>query len=233
MNKELSISKEHAQELTSRIKSAANDLWQLLTEAHERKAHKALGYSTWVEYVKAEFDMSKSRSYQLLDQGRVIKALSDAEKSTMVDVSERDARKIKPHIAEIKDAVTSGEPIEDAVYRVIDAEKEEEAHSSEDANYNPADDELEELRESVRILAEENEKLKDGQIIESSEYDEESKMDISELISDLRNQIKKLEMELRAVKSSRDHYQRENGEMKKQMAGQRKEIAKLKGVRDA
>lgn len=231
MNQELSISKEHAQELTSRIKSAANDLWQLLTEAHEKKAYKALGYSTWAEYVKSEFDMSRGHSYRLLNQGAVIKELG--KMSPMGDISERDARKIKPHIAEIKESVSSGEPIEDAVYRVIEAEKEEEAHSSEDANYNPADDELEELRESVRILAEENEKLKDGQIIESSEYDEESKMDISELISDLRNQIKKLEMELRAVKSSRDHYQRENGEMKKQMAGQRKEIAKLKGVRDA
>lgn len=64
------LSAEDARELTDRIRRMVGLLWELVTEAHERKAHKALGYATWKDYVAAEFQMSESRSYQLLDQAR-------------------------------------------------------------------------------------------------------------------------------------------------------------------
>lgn len=104
-----------ARDLTNRIKAAADQLWRLLLEAHERRAWHVLGYRTWEDYVRVEFDMSRSRSYQLLDQGRVIKAL-EAVVSTTVDISEREARDLKPALAEAISKVTEGvsaDPVRD------------------------------------------------------------------------------------------------------------------------
>src|SRR5919106_4677116 len=75
----LHIPAEAARELTNRIKTGLEGIFdqiyeveQLLLEAHNRRAWQALGYKTWEEYVKTEFDLSRRRSYQLLDQARVI-----------------------------------------------------------------------------------------------------------------------------------------------------------------
>ena len=73
---------------------------------------KALGYESWGGYVKAEFHMSRSHSYQLIDQGRVVRALQDAgQVSTMVDITEREARRIKPRLEQMTEAIErSGSP---------------------------------------------------------------------------------------------------------------------------
>ena len=65
-----------ARTLTTQIQRTSTRLWLLVTEAHDRKAHLALGYETWADYVKAELNMSESRSYQFLDTGHVMKALA-------------------------------------------------------------------------------------------------------------------------------------------------------------
>ena len=46
-----------------------------MLEAHDRRAWQALGYPTWEQYVKKEFNLSRSRSYQLLDRAKVTHAL--------------------------------------------------------------------------------------------------------------------------------------------------------------
>lgn len=70
------LSAEEARLLTSEITKTTNRLWLLVTEAHDRSAHFALGYETWDEYVRAELGMSRSRSYQLLDTGHVMRELA-------------------------------------------------------------------------------------------------------------------------------------------------------------
>lgn len=70
------LDKDGARELTEQIQRTSVRLWLLVTEAHDRKAHLALGYETWADYVKAELHMSESRSYQFLDTGHVMKALA-------------------------------------------------------------------------------------------------------------------------------------------------------------
>lgn len=100
------LDKMDALAVTAKIKAYAGVAWTLLVEAHERKAHKALGYASWAEYVEAEFDMSRSRSYQLISQARVVLEISEAV-STMVDISEREARDLAPMIEEAKAAVTA------------------------------------------------------------------------------------------------------------------------------
>ena len=107
----LPMNKEEASRLTERIKSSVEALWQLIVEAHDRQAWKALGYESWKGYVKAEFKMSESRSYRLLDQGKVIKALEAATgnsptgESVAKDITEREARRIKPRLKQVAEAV--------------------------------------------------------------------------------------------------------------------------------
>lgn len=99
---------EEARALTDRIRSTTEQLWALLAEAHDRQAWAALGYDSFKGYVTAEFGMSKQRAYQLLDQARVIQALTEATGSTMVDpvvVSERDARDLKPILTTVVERV--------------------------------------------------------------------------------------------------------------------------------
>lgn len=98
------ITPDQARALTDRIRDSVEATWSLLLEAHESRAWAALGYSTWAEYVSAEFDMSRSRSYQLLDQGRVVREIQGAV-STKVDIDERAARDIKPHLDDVTDEI--------------------------------------------------------------------------------------------------------------------------------
>ena len=79
-----------------------------LLEAHNERAWAALGYSTWAEYVSIEFSLSRSRSYELLDQARVIQVLREASgMSGIPDISAHWAVEMKPHletvVAEIRD----------------------------------------------------------------------------------------------------------------------------------
>lgn len=96
-----------AMELTSRIKGHVAKAWVLLSEAHERKAHLAMGYGTWAEYVETEFEMSRSYSYRLLDLASVIRELesgliaaswsiTDGVVSPMGDINERQGRALSP-----------------------------------------------------------------------------------------------------------------------------------------
>jgi hypothetical protein len=82
MSNALDISVDAAQELTKLIKSKlegildqVHEVHELILEAHDRRAWQALGYPTWQQYVKKEFNLSRSRSYQLLDRARVQQAL--------------------------------------------------------------------------------------------------------------------------------------------------------------
>jgi len=90
-----------ARTLTEQIQRTSVRLWLLVTEAHDRKAHLALGYDTWADYVKAELSMSESRSYQFLDTGHVMKALASAG----VDIEKASPPPTRV-VARIKDRLT-------------------------------------------------------------------------------------------------------------------------------
>lgn len=85
---------EEATNLTNQIRSKLgdvqsqiNELSQLLDEGRERNAHKALGYTSWEEYTRSEFDISRQWSYQLLARADVMKELGGALEDTQVDVT--------------------------------------------------------------------------------------------------------------------------------------------------
>lgn len=100
------LSPEEARELTATIRSAAEMMWVLIARAHHGRAWEALGYESWGSYVRAEFDMSRSRSYQLLDQGRVIAAIEEAlPEGAHVSLSEAAARDLKNILDEVLPAI--------------------------------------------------------------------------------------------------------------------------------
>jgi hypothetical protein len=91
-----------ARALTLRIKQACMNLCLLLLDAHEGRAWVALEYRTWEEYVRAEFALSRSRSYELLDQGRVRRALCIAAETTDIPpVSARAAAALRPLLGDV------------------------------------------------------------------------------------------------------------------------------------
>ena len=96
------LSKDKARELTNAIKAAAEATYVLLARAHQGKAYKALGYSTWADYVNQEFEISTQRSYQLLNLSKTIEALeAAAPEGTEVKLTEAQARDIKRELPSI------------------------------------------------------------------------------------------------------------------------------------
>lgn len=96
------LTTEQAVKLTETIRNASEVLWILISRAHTGKAWLALGYPSWEGYVYAEFDMSRSRSYQLLDQARVIREIEAAVPAgTEIHMSEAAARDLRGILDEV------------------------------------------------------------------------------------------------------------------------------------
>ena len=163
------LTEDRAREVTNAIRSAATATFVLLAYAHQNKAHKALGYATWADYVKEEFDMSAQRSYQLLDLGKVISELEEVTpEGTIIKLTEAQARDIKrelPQITEHIREVTEGlEPDEASskVEEIIDSAREEKAKNEEER----------EQRERQEILeAEADDLLNDATLISPDSSD--------------------------------------------------------------
>lgn len=90
----------------------------------------------------------------------------------------------------------------------------------------PDADQLNEAQHTISELAQENEQLRDRLAVESLMDSEEAKTQTQETIRDLRALVKTLEAENAALKVSRDTYQREASEAKKQIAYWRKQAEK-------
>lgn len=136
------LSKSQARKITDQINAKSGELWALLKEANDRQAWSALGYKSWRDYAVSEFRVSQSRAYQLLDQAGVVTAIQEAANSTMVEISERAAREIKPVIKEVTKEIKAkvaagGEPIK-TTYAVIEAKREELKISTSVAKADPA-----------------------------------------------------------------------------------------------
>lgn len=98
--------RDEARALTEQIKAGLHATTLLLLEAHSKRVWQVLGYSTWEDYVRREFNFSRSRSYQLLDHGRVLRVLmASAKLSSVPDVSAYAAAQILPRLDEVAAAV--------------------------------------------------------------------------------------------------------------------------------
>lgn len=112
------LSVEEAQELTEHIRSTADVLYVLVARAHAGKAHIALGYKNFESYVKEEFNISRSRAYQFLNQANIIAAVeAAAPDGTKIRITEAAARDLKNFVDELTPAIkerTEGLSPEDA-----------------------------------------------------------------------------------------------------------------------
>jgi phage N-6-adenine-methyltransferase len=123
---ELAMTPDEARQLTNEIKSATERLWSLLLQAYEGRAWQALGYESWRAWATAEFDYSQSHAYRMLDQARVIHALTEATGSVspIGEISEYEAREIKPRLGEavedVRELVDEGMPPRQAVDRIVE-----------------------------------------------------------------------------------------------------------------
>lgn len=93
-----------------------------------------------------------------------------------------------------------------------------------------SDDELREASNTIADLARENDELRDRLAVESMDGSESAKTEAAETIRELRAQVKTLEAELSAVKTSRDTYMREASEAKRQVNYWRKKAEKAEGA---
>ncbi len=104
------------------------------------------------------------------------------------------------------------------------------AAAPNEPEYNPAEDDIAELSETVKTLAEENDTLKDRLACEVMPASEEEKTAALETITFLRAEVKRLEIENKALIDSRNSYQRECAELKRQCAMQRRQLEKVSRV---
>lgn len=81
--------------------------------------------------------------------------------------------------------------------------------------------------ESIKELIEENIRLADRVAVAAMQATDEEKKQAEETIAELREQIRVLEIELASVKISRDTFQTENAQMKKQIQMLNKKIKSL------
>ena len=88
------------------------------------------------------------------------------------------------------------------------------------------DDARLEARHTIEMLSAENEKLRDRLAVEQMDLSEEGKLEATNQIADLRAQVRALTAERDAMRVSRDNFQAENAELKKQLAMQQREPKK-------
>lgn len=129
---EVLMTKEEAIELTQSIQSTTTALYVLIKKAHDNKAWLAMGYDSWASYIENEFNFSRARSYQLINQANVIEEINEAS-GVELYITEREARSIKKKLPEItkkletevKGADLTSEEAEKKAREIIDETKEE------------------------------------------------------------------------------------------------------------
>lgn len=148
------LSVEEAKELTEHIRSTADVLYVLVARAHAGKAHLALGYKNFESYVKEEFNISRSRAYQFLNQANVIAAIeAAAPEGTKIRITEAAARDLKNFVDELAPAIkerTEGlNPDEagDVVEEMVDIfrDKSKNPTPAEDESFNIDDIDLDDV----------------------------------------------------------------------------------------
>lgn len=125
------LNEEEARALTDSIRSTGDLLYTLIARAHRGKAYIALGYNSFEEYIKTEFNMSRSRAYQLLNLSAVTKELESAlPKGVDISITEAQARDIKdilPGVIErVKEKISSRDDEAGEIFDEIGDEEKED-----------------------------------------------------------------------------------------------------------
>lgn len=84
------------------IRATAHRLGALLEEANAAKDWQALGYGSWAAYLKGEFQISRSRGYQLIDHERFLRELGPSTFVDTLDLPEGLSRHLHGWAAELR-----------------------------------------------------------------------------------------------------------------------------------
>lgn len=200
------------------------------------------GYDAAFEYSLTANDKNGQRYSSADKRKAVMKALAYAKYEGLSNREIADKCGVShPFVAKIKDAmgiekseviktVQNGKEV--LMRNTKDQFKKEEVDEPEEE-----DTVLTELSHTIQELAEENKKLEARVAIAAMDATPEEKTSATQIISDLQEQVKILEADNRVLKASRDAFQAEASEAKKQaLYGKRryekaeKEIAELQSV---
>lgn len=113
------LTREEAEELTASIQSTVTAVYVMLARAHQGRAYRALGYDTWEQYVKDQFDFSVRKSYRLLNLAETVKAIEEAAPTdTPISITITEAQDIKRELpkvtARVKEETAGKTPEESA-----------------------------------------------------------------------------------------------------------------------
>jgi hypothetical protein len=96
---------DEAREITDRIKTHLDDIWELIKLTYNRRAWIALGYASWDDYTATEFDTSHLR-VPLEEHGSVVSSLSAKGMSTRAIAAATGMSKDTVHRALQKEEAT-------------------------------------------------------------------------------------------------------------------------------
>lgn len=113
------LTADDARHLTDDIKRDVHALWAAMLRAYNGGAHTALGYTNWHDYCAAEFGIGKSRSYQLLDAGRVHSTI--VESNLPPPSNEAVARELVPLLNQPERVVEVYAEVVESAPRVVTA----------------------------------------------------------------------------------------------------------------
>lgn len=162
------LSENEARELTAKIYGAIEVAWELIAEAYQRRADKAMGYGSWDEYCQAEFNGARLRLPReerqekvrsLRESGLSTRAIASAT-GTSYDTVQRDLkagdRNLSPESESSNVVGLDGKTYTQPEPEVIDAEIVEDPKTDPTPKRRPIADQARdagwELRRSVERL---------------------------------------------------------------------------------
>ena len=104
--------------------------------------------------------------------------------------------------------------------------KDEPKEQEDEKEYDPAEEKMQELMDTITNLADENTLLRDKIAIGQWDASEIEKIDAEETIKNLREHIRVLEIDNHALRESRDMFQNRNAELIKTVNSLKKKLQK-------
>jgi exonuclease VII small subunit len=154
---------------------------------------------------------------------------SQARIAKHVGVSAMFVSRVKASM-EIKDEPTTKKFVKDGVEKEMNVSnigrKTQPAKEPEVAPYDEKEDKIRELSEVITQLDEENTLLKDKIAIGQWDASDIEKIDVEDTIAELREQVRLLEIDNKALRESRDMFQNRNAELMKTVSYLQKKLKK-------
>lgn len=159
---------------------------------------------------------------------------SNVEIARRCRVSHTFVNKLRPSDGSAKKHIRGGKEVErvEGKQKPVDTKAPVEPKQTKEEPPEPKQQPTEYTQEdeALKYLTEENQRLADRLAVAAIDATEEEKSLAAETIEELREQVKMLELQLESVKRSRDIFQSECNELKKQCLAQQRQLKKLQST---